>query len=161
MHNACGLHAQPCPTYSYDLLYNCSEVSKTQFFILNTNNGRYRLIFAHLYDNLYGLDEVIDNETDIIYDDKSEHSIKDFLLLSPMGYGNILPLKVVPYENGIMVFCDEMIYLENDRTAYFYSAKKEVFMVTNLHRKYLVELIDPYKGEVEVTQEIKDNIKLI
>ena len=39
----------------YDLLYNCSEVSKTQFFILNTNNGRYRLIFAHLYDNLYGL----------------------------------------------------------------------------------------------------------
>lgn len=34
-------------------------------------------------------------------------------------------------------------------------------MVTNLHRKYLVELIDPYKGEVEVTQEIKDNIKLI
>lgn len=145
----------------YDLLYNCSEVSKTQFFILNTNNGRYRLIFAHLYDNLYGLDEVIDNETDIIYDDKSEHSIKDFLLLSPMGYGNILPLKVVPYENGIMVFCDEMIYLENDRTAYFYSAKKEVFIVTNLHRKYLVELIDPYKGEVEVTQEIKDNIKLI
>ena len=145
----------------YDLLYNCSEVSKTQFFILNTNNGRYRLIFAHLYDNLYGLDEVIDNETDIIYDDKSEHSIKDFLLLSPMGYGNILPLKVVPYENGIMVFCDEMIYLENDRTAYFYSANKEVFIVTNLHRKYLVELIDPYKGEVEVTQEIKDNIKLI
>lgn len=145
----------------YDLLYNCSEVSKTQFFILNTNNGRYRLIFAHLYDNLYGLDEVIDNETDIIYDDKSEHSIKDFLLLSPMGYGNILPLKVVPYENGIMVFCDEMIYLENDRTAYFYSAKKEVFIVTNLHRKYLVELIDPYKGEVEVTQEIKDNIILI
>lgn len=145
----------------YDLLYNCSEVSKTQFFILNTNNGRYRLIFAHLCDNLYGLDEVIDNETDIIYDDKSEHSIKDFLLLSPMGYGNILPLKVVPYENGIMVFCDEMIYLENDRTAYFYSAKKEVFIVTNLHRKYLVELIDPYKGEVEVTQEIKDNIKLI
>ena len=145
----------------HDLLYNCSEVSKTQFFILNTNNGRYRLIFARLYDNLYGLDEVIDNETDIIYDDKSEHSIKDFLLLSPMGYGNILPLKVVPYENGIMVFCDEMIYLENDRTAYFYSAKKEVFMVTNFRRKYLVELIDPYKGEVEVTQEIKDNIILI
>ena len=114
-----------------------------------------------MYDNLYGLDEVIDNETDIIYDDKSEHSIKDFLLLSPRGYGNILPLKVVPYENGIMVFCDEMIYLENDRTAYFYSAKKEVFMVTNFRRKYLVELIDPYKGEVEVTQEIKDNIILI
>ena len=126
------------------------------------SNGVYELfVEAGMKINLYGLDEVIDNETDIIYDDKSEHSIKDFLLLSPMGYGNILPLKVVPYENGIMVFCDEMIYLENERTAYFYSAKKEVFMVTNYRRKYLVELIDPYKGEVEVTQEIKDNIILI
>lgn len=145
----------------YDLLYNCSEASMTHFFILDTNNGRYRLIFAHLYDNLYGLDEVIDYKTDIIYDDKSEHSIKDFLLLSPMGYGNVLPLKVTSTEDGISVFCDEIIYLENGKTAYYNSAKGEVFMVTNVQSKYLVELIDPYKGEVAVTQEIKDNIKLI
>ena len=60
--------------------------------------GRYILVFSQLYDNQYELEEVRDLKSHIVYNDMvTPSSMKDIILLSPLGFGNVLSLKEGAY----------------------------------------------------------------
>lgn len=136
---------------------------------VTVEDKKYRLIFTQLYDNQYGLDTVINNETGIIYDDiVIGSSIKDIVLISPLGFGNILALKELPSfdysseesSESTNLYFDGIMYLENKENVYFPSETGAVYWVSNMNGRYFVLDACTHKS-VKPTQEIKDNIKLV
>lgn len=130
--------------------------------------GRYILVFSQLYDNQYELEEVRDLKSHIVYNDLvTPSSMKDIILLSPLGYGNVLSLKEGAYYDSFSyvvgeasLYFDGIMYLSERESVYFPSKTGDVYIVANLLGGYSVAEL-PYYEFIEVTQEIKDNIKLV
>ena len=153
---------------SEDLFHAERSPISANTIIVPAEKGRYILVFSHLYDNQYELEEVRDYKNHIVYNDmETPSSMRNILLLSPLGYGNVISLKEGAYYDSFSyvvgeasLYFDGIMYLSERESVYFPSKTGDVYIVANLLGGYSVAEL-PYYEFIEVTQEIKDNIKLV